>query len=91
MTHGGSGLQSYLQWFYETIVFLHELLHENGSIYVHVGWQVAGAVKIVLDEILGEANFRNVLIWKRTSSHNFKSKGFVRATETIWYYTKSTE
>jgi adenine-specific DNA-methyltransferase len=87
----GRGLQSYLQWFYETILLLHELLHERGSIYVHVGWQVASAVKMLLDDTLGESNFRNELIWKRTSSHNFKSKGFIRATETIWYYTKSTE
>ncbi|HEX3664065.1 MAG TPA: DNA methyltransferase [Rhizomicrobium sp.] len=85
----GRGLQSYLQWFYETSIFLSELLHESGAIYVHVGWQVASAVKMLLDENFGEENFRNELIWKRTSSHNFKSKGFVRATETIWYYTKS--
>jgi adenine-specific DNA-methyltransferase len=50
---------------------------------VHVGWQVASAVKLVLDEIFAESNFRNEVIWKRTSSHNFKSKGFIRATETI--------
>src|SRR5215472_4708124 len=67
----GSGLNSYLQWFYETILVLDELLHQNGSIYVHVGWQVASSVKTILDEILGEANFCNELIWKRTCSHDF--------------------
>lgn len=87
----GRGLDSYLHWFYETLVLLNELLDERGSIYVHLGWQVASAAKLILDEIFGEANFQNEIIWKRTSSHNFKSKGFVRATETIWYYTKSAD
>jgi hypothetical protein len=36
----GRGLDSYLQWFYETVVLLRELLHETGSIYVHLDWRV---------------------------------------------------
>ena len=36
----GRGLDSYLQWFYETVIILHELLHESGSIYVHLDWHV---------------------------------------------------
>ena len=36
----GRGLDSYMQWFYETTVILRELLAENGSIYVHLDWQV---------------------------------------------------
>jgi hypothetical protein len=35
----GRGLDSYLQWFYETAVLLHELLHETGSLYVHLDWR----------------------------------------------------
>src|SRR5712692_9369476 len=36
----GRGLESYLQWFYEAAVLLHELLHENGSLYVHLDWHM---------------------------------------------------
>ncbi len=36
----GRGLNSYLQWFYESATLLHELLHESGSIYVHLDWHV---------------------------------------------------
>ncbi len=36
----GRGIDSYLQWFYETVVMLHELLAENGSIYVHLDYHV---------------------------------------------------
>ena len=34
----GRGLESYLQWFYDTVVLLHELLAENGSLVVHLDW-----------------------------------------------------
>src|ERR1700687_6473682 len=36
----GRGLDSYLQWFYESVVFLHELLHETGSFFVYLAWHV---------------------------------------------------
>jgi adenine-specific DNA-methyltransferase len=52
----GRGLDSYLQWFYETVVLLHELLHENGSLYVHLYWHVSFYCKAVLDEIFGREN-----------------------------------
>jgi adenine-specific DNA-methyltransferase len=55
----GRGIESYLQWFYESVLLLHELLHENGSIYVHLDWHVAHHGKIILDEIFGKENFRN--------------------------------
>jgi len=47
----GRGLDSYLQWFYETMVLLRDLLSETGSLYVHLDWHVGHYAKIVLDEI----------------------------------------
>lgn len=70
----GRGLDSYLQWFYETVVLLHELLHETGSLYVHLDYHVAHYAKVVLDEILGSANFKNEIIWKRSLPHNDPKK-----------------
>src|SRR5579859_3683172 len=49
----GRGLDSYLQWFYETVAILHELLAENGSLYVHLDWHVGHYCKVLLDEIFG--------------------------------------
>src|SRR3990170_7156705 len=46
------------------LVFLRELLSEDGSIYVHLDWKKAHYVKTLLDEILGEHNFRNEIIVK---------------------------
>ena len=87
----GRGLNSYLQWFYEAAILLHELLHENGSIYVHVGWQVSSAARLVLDEVFGAEQFLNEIIWKRTphaGSSKARSKKFPVNHECIYLYSK---
>ncbi len=88
----GRGLDSYLQWLYETIVLSHELLHETGSLYVHLDWHVGHYAKTVLDEIFGPDRFVNEIIWKRqTAKHGaFGGLGqYGRIHEVILFYTKS--
>jgi DNA modification methylase len=84
----GRGLESYLQWFYEAAVVLHELLHENGSLYVHLDWHVAHHAKLVLDEVFGIENFRNEIIWKRTTARS-GTQGFNHIHDTILFYSKA--
>src|SRR6516225_3647870 len=55
-------LDAYLKWFYETAGMLHELLHETGSLYVHLDWHVVHYAKAILDELFGTENFRNEII-----------------------------
>src|SRR3972149_4614035 len=64
----GRGLDSYLQWTYDTAVFLRDLLHETGCVYIHVDWRVAHYVKVVMDEVFGYQNFMADIIWKRIAS-----------------------
>jgi adenine specific DNA methylase Mod len=52
----GRGLDSYLEWFYESALLLRELLTENGSLYVHIGPNMSHYVKVLLDEALGPEN-----------------------------------
>jgi len=86
----GKGLDSYLQWFYETTVLLHEFLAETGSIYVHLDWHVGHYAKCVLDEVFGMANFRNEIHWYYYNKMPDTRKGiFPRATDTILFYTKN--
>src|SRR5256885_16517868 len=66
----GRGIDSYLQWFYETAVLLHELLADNGSMYVHLDYHVSHYVKAMLDEVFGLECFQNEVIWKRTTAHS---------------------
>src|SRR5437773_6770228 len=71
----GRGLDSYLQWFYETAVLLHELLHETGSLYVHLDWHVGHCAKCVLDEVFGADKFVNEIVWKRQSAKSGAFEG----------------
>jgi DNA modification methylase len=84
----GRGLDSYLQWFYETATLLRELLAEDGSLYVHLDWNVGHYAKLVLDEVFGDTNFRNELIWQRTGAHNDALR-FGNVHDTIFVFSKS--
>lgn len=66
----GRGLDSYLEWFYESAVCLRELLSDTGTIYVHLDWHVVHYVKAITDEIFGMENFKNEVVWKRARTHN---------------------
>jgi adenine-specific DNA-methyltransferase len=70
----GRGLDSYLQWFYEAAVVMHELLHETGCIYVHLDTGVSHYAKIILDEVFGLTRFINEIIWRRAFAHNDPSR-----------------
>lgn len=84
----GRGLDSYLQWFYEAAALFHELLHENGSLYVHLDWHVGHYAKCVLDEIFGSDRFINEIVWRRTGTHGTtRSYGVIH--DTILFYSKT--
>ena len=88
----GRGLDSYLQWFYETVVLLRELLAEDGSIYVHLDYHVSHYCKAVLDEVFGVGSFVNEVVWKRTTAHGDAKQGARRydiVHDTIFFFAKS--
>lgn len=83
----GRGQESYLQWFSETATLLYELLHEAGSIYVHVGEKVSYAVRAILDEVFGLDHFVNEVIWRRSDAHA-DAGAFGRIHDTIYLYSR---
>jgi DNA modification methylase len=84
----GRGLDSYLQWFYETAILLRELLTENGSIFVHLDWRVGHYAKTVMDEVFGPANFIQEIIWKHQIMGGAHGRRFPKAHETILWFAK---
>ena len=50
---------SYLEFLRQRLIFMRELLAENGSIYVHLDDRMAFAVKVLMDEVFGPTNFRS--------------------------------
>jgi adenine-specific DNA-methyltransferase len=86
----GKGLDSYLQWFYEMAVVLHDLLAEDGSLYVHLDYNIIHYAKIILDQVFGLENFRNEIVWKRTSARSGANRwGSIH--DTILLYSKSSK
>ncbi len=59
----GKGISSYLSMMYERLKLMHNLLAEDGSIYVHADWRVIDYLRLILDDVFGKENFLNELIW----------------------------
>ena len=55
--------EKYLNWIYENLMAIKSVMSEAASIYVHLDWHIGHYVKILLDEVFGEDNFRNEIIW----------------------------
>ena len=82
--------ERYLNWMYENLMAIKSVMSDTASIYVHLDYHIGHYVKILLDEIFGEDNFRNEIIWKRTGAHNDAGRyGIVH--DTIFWYSRSDE
>ena len=78
----------FLEWLRKRLILLREVLSDDGSIYVHLDWHKAHYIKILLDEILGEGNFKNEIIWHYDIGTAPK-KDFKRKHDSILRYTKT--
>ena len=65
----GHGLDSYLSMLADRCRLIYELLSEQGSIYIHIGPNISHYVKPLLDEIFGQSNFLNEIVWQRFNFH----------------------
>ena len=59
----GKGSDSFLSMIYERLSLIKQLLADDGSIYVHCDWRLNSSLRMVMDEIFGEHNFLNEIIW----------------------------
>lgn len=78
----------YLQFMYERLIILRELLSATGSIYLHCDWHKVYYLKIIMDEIFGNSNFRNEIVWCYTAASN-TGKDFPKKHDTILRYSKT--
>jgi DNA modification methylase len=85
----GKGADSFIAMIYERLILMRDLLAEDGSIYVHIGWQVSHHVRAALEEVFGRKSFLNELAWQRTASHNDPRRyGIIH--DTILFFSKSS-
>lgn len=83
--------ERYLNWMYENLMAIKSVMSENASIYVHLDYHIGHYVKILMDEIFGEENFRNEIIWHYYNKMQGNVNRFASNHDSIYYYTKSNE
>ncbi len=81
--------EKYLNWMYENLMAIKSVMSETASIYVHLDYHIGHYVKILLDEIFGEDNFKNEIVWKRKQGNLGQTNQYGVVTDSIFYYTMS--
>lgn len=83
--------EKYLNWMYENLCAIKSVMSETASIYVHLDYHIGHYVKILMDEIFGEDNFRNEIVWCYNGPGSPGMKQFNRKHDTIFWYSKSED
>ena len=83
--------EDYLNWMYENLQAIKSIMSDTASIYIHLDWHIGHYVKILMDEVFGEDNFVNEIIWRRKLATSFASKQFGITNDTIYWYCKGEE
>lgn len=60
----------YLQFMYDRIILMRELLSDHGSLYIHCDQRVSSYLKIICEELFGKENFRSWICWKSSPGHS---------------------
>ena len=81
----------YLQFMFERLILMRELLSGNGSIYVHCDWHKSHYLRCMLDEIFGVDNFNNEIIWWYKDPSGGTKRSFRRKHDTVLFYVKTSD
>ncbi len=87
---GVNDMMAYLTMMCVRLLELRRVLKDTGSIYLHCDPTASHYLKVVMDTIFGKKNFRNEIVWKRTSSHS-GSKRWGPVHDVILFYGKDRE
>ena len=79
----------YVESLRHRLVLLWELLSPSGSIYLHLDENMIFQMKLVMDEVFGSTNFRNMIVRKKCNPKNYTRKAFGNIADFILFYSKS--
>ena len=80
---------AYIEFIRERMILLRELMHNEGSIYVHLDAKMVYPIKVIMDEIFGRSNFRNFITRKKSNRKNYTRKQYGNISDYILFYTKT--
>ena len=86
----GKGVDSFVAMMYERLKLMHDLLAEDGSIYVHCDWRVSAFMRMILDDIFGKDNILNEIIWSY-KRYTAKASSYQKMHDTIFYFAKTKD
>jgi DNA modification methylase len=78
----------FVEFLRRRLILIRELLSDDGAVYIHLDQKKSHYVKVVGDEVFGEHNFRNELVWRNTNSHS-KATTFGRVHQTLLFYSRT--
>ena len=84
------GMEEYLKMLAVRLMFMKDLLKDDGTIWIHLDWHGVHYVKVLMDEIFGEKNFINEIVWTYKSGGSSNSH-FARKHDTILVYSKTSK
>jgi hypothetical protein len=87
---GGSDMMAYLAMMAPRLIELHRVLKLAGSIYLHCDPTASHYLKLLMDAVFGATNYRNEIIWERTTGRK-GGRQYGRVHDTLLFYTKSAE
>lgn len=87
-TLGRNDVTAYLVMMAPRLVELHRVLKPTGSLYLHCDPTASHYLKVMLDVIFGARNFRNEIVWKRTSAHS-SARRWGDVHDVLFFYTRS--
>lgn len=79
----------YLQFVFERLILMRELLSEKGSLFLHCDWHKAAHLRLILDEVFGDENFVNEIIWHYADNFQGNVSGFATNHNNIYWYSKT--
>ena len=91
LDHWNKDLDSYLQMLYERIILFRKLLSKKGLIFIHLDWHASHYIKLIMDEIFGQSNFINNIVWYYYNKYSAGKKSLPRAHDDILIYSKSNK
>ena len=80
---------NYLQFMYERLILMRELLSDRGSIYLHCDWHKNHHLRLLLDEVFGAENFVNEIVWYYYNKMQGNIKHFASNHDIIYWYSKT--
>lgn len=83
--------EDYLNWMYENLHAIKNIMNDTASIYVHLDWHVGHYMKILLDEIFGEGNFQNEIVWHYSGWNKKLRSSYEKRSDSIFLYSKNIE